>query len=393
MDDRIFRFRLGVVVAAAAGILVLMIMLMGDLPRPFTSRYDIYVNFPNAPGVSIGTPVRKSGIHIGRVSDVQFLDNDRGVQLTLQIDGERRVFEDELCRISSASILGDSVVEFYRPDNQAPQGKPLPPRILITNGLVSSNPADVLVNLEGDVRRALNSVESAGQKIQLVAQNLNSVVGENQDQIPRILAKTERSLDNLDQAFSSMREVFGDPELRQKLKTSLEDLPMAISDARVTLGQIRDTFTGFEKVTARAESNLANLEKFTAPLGERGPAIASNIESSIGKIDALLEQLVEFGENLNSREGTLGQLLNDDELYLRLNRTVANAEDITRRLRPVVEDFRVASDKIARDPGIVGVRGALDRRPVGTGSKGLFMNYEPQDVKYRISNDQSSGAW
>ncbi len=74
----------------------------GDLPRPFTSRYDIYVNFPNAPGVSIGTPVRKSGIHIGRVSDVQFLDNDRGVQLTLQIDGERRVFEDELCRISSA---------------------------------------------------------------------------------------------------------------------------------------------------------------------------------------------------------------------------------------------------------------------------------------------------
>jgi phospholipid/cholesterol/gamma-HCH transport system substrate-binding protein len=390
MDDRIFRFRIGVVVAAAGLILILLILLMGDLPQPLTSRYNIYVDFPNAPGVSIGTPVRKNGIHIGRVNNVQFLRDDRGVQLTLQIDGERRVYEDEMCRIASASILGDAVVEFFRPDNQIPQGQPIAAEDRITNGFVSANPADVLVNLEGDVRRALNSVETAGQKIQLLAQNLNGVVGENQDQIPRILAKTERSLENLDRALSSVSDIFGDEQLRAKLKSSLSELPDAITDARATLGQIRDTFGGFEKVTQRAEMNLANLEKFTAPLGERGPAIASNIESSIAKIDALLEQLVEFGENLNSRDGTLGQLLNDDELYLRLNRTVANAEDITRRLRPVVEDFRVASDKIARDPGIVGVRGALDRRPVGTGTKGLFMNYEPQDVNYRLHPE---GAW
>ena len=388
MDDRIFRFRLGVVVAAAASILVLLIMLMGDLPRPLTSRYDIYVNFPNAPGVSVGTPVRKNGIHIGRVNNVQFLKDDRGVQITLQLDGERRVYEDELVRISSASLLGDAVVEFFRPDNQIPQGPAIPAGEVIENGIVSSNPQDVLVNLEVDLKQALQNVSLAGKKIQLMADNLNNIVGENQNQIPRILSKTERSLDNLDIALNSMREVFGDPELRAKLKHSFEELPLAITEARTTIGQIHDTFIGFEKVTKRAETNLLNLEKFTAPLGERGPVIAANIESSIGKIDALLEQLVEFGENLNSREGTLGQLLNDGELYDRLNRTVANAEEITRRLRPVVEDVRVASDKIARDPGIMGVRGALDRRPVGTGTKGLFMNYETQDVRYRILQDE-----
>jgi phospholipid/cholesterol/gamma-HCH transport system substrate-binding protein len=424
MDDRVYRFRLGVVVAAAAAILVLLIMLMGDLPRPLTSRYEIFVNFPNAPGVSIGTPVRKSGITIGRVKDVQFLESGEGVQLTLQIDGNRRVYEDEKCRISSASLLGDAVVEFYRPlgsqqtsqpsggsssgvsetGDESVQGdgpgglqlvsqvgpgtapadrRPIPAGEVL-RGEVASTPADVLVNLEDDVRQALRSIEAAGGKVQALADNFNLVIGQNQDALPRILQKTEQSLDQFDRTMLSMQDMFGDEELRLRLKTSMQELPDAIGDARVTMAQMRESFEGFERVTERADRNLANLERFTAPLGERGPAIAANLDSSIAKIDALLEQLVEFSENLNNREGTFGRLMNDTELYDQLGRTVANAEDITRRLRPVVDNLNVFSDKIARDPRQLGVKGALDKRPSGQGTKGLFMNYETPAVDFEI---------
>lgn len=384
MDDRVYRFRLGVVVAAAAAILVLLIMLMGDLPKPFTSRYDLYVNFPNAPGVSVGTPVRKSGITIGRVKDVQFLESDRGVQLTLQIDGNRSVFSDETARISTASLLGDAVVEFFRPANKPPEGEKLPALDLIENAVVAPGPSDVVVNLEEDVRRALNEVTQAAAKINRLADNFNSVLGENQDALPRILQKTERSLEEFDQTMVAVRGMFGDEELQARLKSSLNDLPAAIGDARDTMRQMRQSFEGFEKIVSRADRNLENLEKFTAPLGERGPAIAQNIENSIKNVDALFLQLVEFGERLNAREGTLGRLLDDEEIYDRLARTVLNAEDLTRRIRPVIDNLTVASDKIARDPGILGVRGALDKRPVGQGNKGLFMNYEAPAVSYKL---------
>ena len=79
----------------------------------------------------------------------------------------------------------------------------------------------------------------------------------------------------------------------------------------------------------RAAQNLDNLENFTKPLGERGPQIVDNLDGSLANINELLEQLVTFTDNLNSREGTLGRILNDDQLYLRLDRTLANAEDIT----------------------------------------------------------------
>lgn len=413
MDDRVYRFRLGVVVAAAAAILVLLIMLMGDLPRPLSSRYEIFVNVPNAPGVSIGTPVRKSGITIGRVKDVQFLENGEGVQLTLQIDGNRRIYDDEVARINTASLLGDAIVEFYRPRhprdpaaesgdqtsvdpatgetfvNFQPGVQPPPGRRPIgagetLQGEVATTPTDVVVNLEEDMRQALRSIDVAGRKVQALAENFNVVIGENQDTIPRILQKTEQSLDEFELTMTSMRDIFGDEVLRERIKSSLELFPEAIEDARITMEQMRESFEGFERVTERADRNLENLERFTGPLGERGPAIAANIDSSIAKIDALFEQLVEFSERLNAREGTIGRLLDDDEIYERLARTIINVEDITRRIRPVIDNFTVASDKIARDPGILGVRGALDKRPVGQGTKGLFMDYESPSVGYEI---------
>lgn len=407
MDDRVYRFRLGVVVAAAAGILVLLIMLMGDLPKPLTSRYDLYVNFPNAPGVSVGTPVRKAGITIGRVKDVQFLPDGEGVQLTLQIDGNRQVYDDEKCRISTASLLGDAVVEFYRPIPRIPNGaessqtstsgvnltlaaqvrqgerQPIPAGEIL-QGEVAPGPADVVVSLEDDMRRALGAVELAAGKINILAENFNSVVGDNQDALPRILQKVEHDLDQFDRTMTAMEGMFGDKELQQRLKGTLQDLPDAVADARLTMDQMRKSFEGFEKIVGRADRNLENLEKFTGPLGERGPRMAEDIESSIKNVDALFEQLVEFGERLNAKEGSLARFLDDDEIFDRVSRVALNAEDITRRIRPIIDNLTVASDKIARDPGILGVRGALDKRPVGQGTKGLFMDGNMPAMSYKL---------
>jgi ABC-type transporter Mla subunit MlaD len=119
----------------------------------------------------------------------------------------------------------------------------------------------------------------------------------------------------------------------------------------------------------RAAQNLENLKNFTKPLGERGPQLVDNLDGSLANINELLEQLVTFTDNLNTKQGTLGRILNDDALYLRLERTLANAEDLTAQMKPILADIRVFSDKIARDPRQLGLKGALDKRPLGTGTK------------------------
>ena len=69
MDERVLQFRVGVVVVAAASITVILVMLFGALPN-LRPHYTLHIRFAEAPGVTVDTPVRKSGVQIGRVSKV-----------------------------------------------------------------------------------------------------------------------------------------------------------------------------------------------------------------------------------------------------------------------------------------------------------------------------------
>ena len=95
---------------------------------------------------------------------------------------------------------------------------------------------------------------------------------------------------------------------------------------------------------------MANLERFTAPLGDNGAALITKVDSSVGHLDELLQQFVMFGQALNRQEGTVGLLLHDPELYRHLNAAACNIEKITRELQPIIRDARVFADKIARHP-------------------------------------------
>jgi phospholipid/cholesterol/gamma-HCH transport system substrate-binding protein len=69
-----------------------------------------------------------------------------------------------------------------------------------------------------------------------------------------------------------------------------------------------------------------------------------------------------FTEKLNSADGTIGLLINDPQLYQHLNRAAKNIDEITRELKPIKDDLRVFTDKIARHPESLGVRGALEKK-------------------------------
>ena len=76
-----------------------------------------------------------------------------------------------------------------------------------------------------------------------------------------------------------------------------------------------------------------------------------------------------FGKALNNKDGSVRLLLDDQEMYWKIRRTVENIESATARIRPILDDVRVFTDKVARDPRQLGVRGAISKRPSGLGLK------------------------
>ncbi len=388
MDDRGLQFRVGLLVVATIIIAVILVERLGEMPGIAKNQYTIYVRFPQAPGVAVNTPVLKSGILVGRVSRVTLLD-DGGVVVTARIDSNRQLKNNEICRISSGSILGDAILEFV-PNNTTPTTTEIYRDGEYLDGIVSQDPLrvmesattvlDMLSTLEEEVRLALISIEGAGERVGNVANSMTAIIDNNQDQLRRVLARAESAMTRFDQTIGtvgqlamSVDRIIGSEDVQIAVEKSMNEIPKLFTDARQVLGNIHE-------VSMRADRNLRNLEGLTGPLGRRGPEYAGAIDDALAEVRVVLNQLGTFTKSVNNRQGTVGHLIHDRELYDQIsstvktinstvqhvNNTVENVEHISKRARPIVEDVRVFSDKIARDPGRLGAKGMLDRRQSGT---------------------------
>jgi len=357
MNERGMQFRVGVVVLATLIITVFLILTFSDSEGILKRQRRYYVVFDRAPGLIVGTPVRKSGILVGRASEFEFTQ-DGQVLVTVRIDEDIEIRKSDRVSLTS-TLLGDAQVEF-RPEGRDPDEMAPPDHRF--QGEVQPDPLRLLAEMQGNVKQTIDAVGSASEGIDRLARRVDNMLGTNQDQFRRIIDKSEATLDefsktakSIDGAASAFSDLLGDPEMRTHLRDSLKDMPKLLRETRETVASIHEA-------AASARKNLRQLEGFTRPLGESGERIVGDVQTTVSDLSALVTQLRAFSETLNSSNGTLGQLVNNPDLYQNLNRAAQNIQQASRRLEPIINDVRIFTDKIARDPGRIGVSGAIQRR-------------------------------
>src|ERR1700738_5130530 len=113
MTQEAMRFRLCIFVLGALVLLGILIILFGSYPAFLFKKPNTYiVQFDYAPGVDTGTPVRRSGIHIGEVTRVE-LDNATGkVKVTIAIDPKYTIYRDETPKLTNSVLGGDTSIDF-----------------------------------------------------------------------------------------------------------------------------------------------------------------------------------------------------------------------------------------------------------------------------------------
>ncbi len=409
MDERVVKFRVGVMVLSTMFIAGILVLLFGDARSIARGSYTIYMHFTDAPGVTDGTPVRKSGILIGRVTNVRFADQG-GVIVEAKIDGKVKIYHSEVPQVSGSLLGGDVVIQFVHrdklpavrlPENgtakpQTSNSTTDPTEVLTgaegenppaapktatpkdaaqkdaaeagepdngvvqegeyIEGTVAPNPFQVISNLEGDMSKAVGSLATAGDEVAKLAGYFNRMLTNNDEQIARIINKTEQTLDTFQRSLANVDDVLGNDEVRENLKRTISELPELLTETRGAMTTVRTTVESVDR-------NLRNLEGFTGPLSERGDQIITNVDQAVARLDQLLGDLSAFSRNLNRGEGSIGQLLRNPDLYQHLNAAAINIEQITCELKPILADARVFSDKIARHPELLGVRGAIQKSP------------------------------
>lgn len=397
MDEQGYRFGVGVLVIASLVIAVMLVLFFGAAPNFFAQHYLVTIRFDGAPGVETDTPVRKAGVKIGRVQAVRLLEDGDGVDLTLELDGQYKVRAGDLPRIGTGSIItGDAVVEFIKETNESLLerfdglgGSPkdgildgnektlastyLQDGDFFRGGRVAPDPFEALLGVQDSFGTTLAAIETAGNQVTALALDVRKMIGGSDGELQKIARKTEITIDNFNNTLDAIEGLFRDPNLKQALDVMATRLPELIGEAEQVMNQTENTLAAFEDVGRAAEATMQNVTEFTEPLGQQGEQIVTDVIRTIQNLDSLLVDLKQVSatvnrvaQRVNNGQGTFAKLVDDDELYFTLINTLQNVEVLTRRLQPVIEDARVFSDKVARDPSsLIDVKGALLRRPRG----------------------------
>lgn len=389
MNEQGYKFGVGVLVVASMVIAVILILFFGAAPNIFSSRYDVTIRFDSAPGVTTDTPVRKSGVVIGRVKSVRLLEE--GVNLTLELDSQHKVLAREQPRIAKGSLItGDAVVEFITPTSQSLLARfdgtggspvdgildanekgisqmPLEQDGYYAGGTVVPDPLDALVEMQLSFTKTLESIENAGGQVTALATDLRTMVGGGDGQFRRLAEKAEFTIDNFNQTLSSFNRLFSDSRIEATLDVVANRLPELINEAEAVMQQTTNTLKSFEGVGKAAEETMQNVASFTEPFADKGGEFIDEARRSVDNLNGLIGDLRQLSgranelmARVNSGQGTLARLIEDDQLYFSMVNTLNNIEVVTRRLQPIIEDARVFSDKIAREPSsLIDLRGAI----------------------------------
>ena len=166
-------------------LLIVLVVLVIGIDKGLTEpRFSMRVLFREVGGLSIGAPVNLSGVNVGTVGAIDFLQQDidgRGVVVALNI---YRKYEPQLktasrFAIKTAGVLGEKSVEISRDFDNIP--------IDITQPIIGEDPLDVqdLAKIFGETAIAL----------QETTKTVHTIVSELHD----ISISTKRLLNRIEQ--------------------------------------------------------------------------------------------------------------------------------------------------------------------------------------------------
>ena len=274
-----------IALVAIAGVVVLffgMNFLKGL--NIFSSEDNYYVQFSDITGLSSSSPVYADGFKVGVVKDIIYdYSHTEGSKVLIGVDKQLRIPQG-----SSAEIVSDMLGNVK------------------VNLLLANNPREKVAP-GGLIKGMINE----------------GAMGKLQDMVPAV----EKMLPKLDSIMTSLNAILADPAIRQ----SLHNVQAITDNLTTSTAQLNTLMAGLNKnvpgMMAKANNVLDNTETLTANLA------AVDVASTMRQVDQTIANVQQLTAKLNSKEGTLGLLMNDTQLYDNLNSTMRNADSLVIDLR------------------------------------------------------------
>ncbi|MFV0418121.1 MAG: MlaD family protein [Dysgonomonas sp.] len=242
----------------------------------FKSSNLYMVVFDDVAGLTQSTPVTLNGFQVGLVSSMK-LDPDNQHRVVVYLNMDKGVKIPKGSKMSlDVSVLGSATI------------------------LLESNPY---------------TQENYSSSDTIVGLRKKGMLDAADSMVPKV----EQLIPKIDSILIGLQTLVNSPALTQ----SLTDINQITGDLAKSTKQLNSMMTALNKDVPAITGNLNTVSGDL--VGVSGQFKQMDLSSTYKSIDATMKNIEGLSNKMNSKEGSLGLLLNDRQLYDSINATIGNA--------------------------------------------------------------------
>ena len=272
----------------------------------FSNSREFYAVYEKIDGLNLDNVVIVNGFKVGRVSSISLMP-ERGnkILVRMEILEEQLVIPDgSVARIISQDLLGSKAIALEFSDATEPH-----------------QAGDTLVSgMEEAIQRVIE------EKLAPLQAKLERVIDESRDMITTTQVLIENTNTQVKAAGAGLESI------TQTSKSINNMVVRQDSNISIVLSDIHAIALNIRNNSKQINDIIENVATISDSLTR------ANYASAVANASSALEQLDSLMTMINSGQGSLGMLLNDDKLY-------KNLEQASLEIDKLAEDLRVNPDR------------------------------------------------
>ena len=238
-----------------------------------------------------GSGLYLNGYQIGLVSNINFLENqNQNLLVTFSLNIDLDIPKNSVLTITSQDIMGTMAVELT----------------LGNDSLIAKNGDTLNSAIKGSLQQEVNA------------------------QILPLKLKTEDLIGSIDSVMKIITAVLN-KDTRTNLSNSLKSLDKTFSLMNETMIKVKNIVDDNDEVVSSIFKNFEKSNNDITNILNNFSQISNDIANS--NINSLLSSFREVSRKINESEGTLGKLVNDQELYLNLEKSSKQLESLIKDIK------------------------------------------------------------
>lgn len=251
------------------------------------SRYSIRVSFENIGGLEPGSNVLANGVIAGRVTGIELEDGK--VYVKANVDKNVVLYSDAKFTVESPTLMAGRVLSIL-------PGSKVPP-LTDVQALVGTEPFGV--------SEAMTIMQDMAGSFKTTLKEMNALL-------------------------TSMNAVAGDSAFQKSIINVANN---ADEVSKISADMLRNNRVQLEQTLDQLSATIASAERLTTKAAARIDTTFNAVDAALVEVTSLAASLREITVKMNDGSSTMGRLFTDDELYTRLNTTLADVDSLVVSIR------------------------------------------------------------